>query len=240
MSKPHNRNRQVSTAVKLALMAGSLPLIASQSALAQEAEGEAAEFEEITVTGSRIPARNLISSSPVTTLSSDEIAFQGVTRIEDMLNRLPQVYADQTSTLANGATLTATVDLRGLGSERTLVLVNGRRLPSGCFLKKGFRPSFRRTSHIAAADSPASDTCSLPRWPVRYPAFFNTVKWEVSQSFGLSGPGVTRYRCFRSYVPVKRQERPTQQVEVVTKELAKRTPPAASRSIFGVSRCGWP
>ena len=71
------------------------------------------------------------SSSPVTTLNSDEIGFQGVTRIEDMLNRLPQVYADQTSTLANGATLTATVDLRGLGSERTLVLVNGRRLPSG-------------------------------------------------------------------------------------------------------------
>ena len=131
MSTPQNRNRHVSTAVKLALMAGSLPLLASQSALAQEAEDEAVGFEEITVTGSRIPARNLISSSPVTTLSSDEIAFQGVTRIEDMLNRLPQVYADQTSTLANGATLTATVDLRGLGSNRTLVLVNGRRLPSG-------------------------------------------------------------------------------------------------------------
>ena len=48
-----------------------------------------------------------------------------------MLNRLPQVYADQTSTLANGATQTATVDLRGLGSDRTLVLINGRRLPSG-------------------------------------------------------------------------------------------------------------
>ena len=48
-----------------------------------------------------------------------------------MLNRLPQVYADQTSTLANGATQTATVDLRGLGSDRTLVLVNGRRLPAG-------------------------------------------------------------------------------------------------------------
>jgi outer membrane receptor protein involved in Fe transport len=111
-------------------MAGSLPLIASQSVLAQEGE-EAVELEEITVTGSRIPARNLISSSPVTTLSADEIGFQGVTRVEDMLNRLPMVYADQTSTLANGATQTATVDLRGLGSERTLVLVNGRRLPSG-------------------------------------------------------------------------------------------------------------
>ena len=130
MSMPGKRNRHVSNAVKLGLMAGSLPLIASQSVLAQEGE-EAVELEEITVTGSRIPARNLISSSPVTTLSADEIGFQGVTRVEDMLNRLPMVYADQTSTLANGATQTATVDLRGLGSNRTLVLVNGRRLPSG-------------------------------------------------------------------------------------------------------------
>ncbi|HSM29169.1 MAG TPA: TonB-dependent receptor plug domain-containing protein, partial [Woeseiaceae bacterium] len=130
MSTSTDRNGHVSRAVKLALMAGSLPLVASQTAFAQEEEG-AAELEEITVTGSRIPARNLISSSPVTTLSSDEISFQGVTRIEDMLNRLPQVYADQTSTLANGATQTATVDLRGLGSDRTLVLLNGRRLPAG-------------------------------------------------------------------------------------------------------------
>jgi len=128
---PGKRNRHVSNAVKLALVAGSLPLIASQSVLAQEGEDEVAVLEEITVTGSRIPARNLISSSPVTTLSADEIGFQGVTRVEDMLNRLPMVYADQTSTLANGATQTATVDLRGLGSNRTLVLVNGRRLPSG-------------------------------------------------------------------------------------------------------------
>jgi outer membrane receptor protein involved in Fe transport len=130
MSTPIDRNRHVSKAVKLALMAGALPLVTSQSAFAQEQE-EAADIEEITVTGSRIPARNLISSSPVTTLSNEEISFQGVTRIEDMLNRLPQVYADQTSTLANGATQTATVDLRGLGSERTLVLLNGRRLPAG-------------------------------------------------------------------------------------------------------------
>ena len=130
MSMPRNRNGHVSSAVKLALMAGSLPLVASQSALAQEGE-DAVELEEITVTGSRIPARNLISASPVTTVSSEEIALQGVTRVEDMLNRLPQVYASQTGTQANGATQTATVDLRGLGSTRTLVLINGRRLPSG-------------------------------------------------------------------------------------------------------------
>ncbi|HSM30667.1 MAG TPA: TonB-dependent receptor plug domain-containing protein, partial [Woeseiaceae bacterium] len=116
--------------MKLALMAGSLPLVASQTALAQQGE-ESAELEEITVTGSRIPARNLISASPVTTVSQEEIAFQGVTRIEDMLNRLPQVAASQGANQANGATNTATVDLRGLGAERTLVLINGRRMPAG-------------------------------------------------------------------------------------------------------------
>ena len=136
MSMPRNRNGHVSNAVKLALMAGSLPLVASQTALAQQGE-EAAELEEITVTGSRIPARNLISASPVTTVSQEEIAFQGVTRIEDMLNRLPQVAASQGSNQANGATNTATVDLRGLGSNRTLVLMNGRRLPSGSPLGGG-------------------------------------------------------------------------------------------------------
>jgi len=136
MSMPRNRNGHVSNAVKLALMAGSLPLVASQTVLAQEGE-EAVELEEITVTGSRIPARNLISASPVTTVSQEEIAFQGVTRIEDMLNRLPQVYASQGANQANGATNTATVDLRGLGAERTLVLLNGRRLPSGSPLGGG-------------------------------------------------------------------------------------------------------
>ena len=47
------------------------------------------------------------------------------------VERLPQVFAGQGSTYANGATGTATVNLRGLGSSRTLVLVNGRRLPAG-------------------------------------------------------------------------------------------------------------
>ena len=48
-----------------------------------------------------------------------------------MLNNLPQVFADQGGNVSNGATGTATVNLRGLGAERTLVLVNGRRLPAG-------------------------------------------------------------------------------------------------------------
>ena len=56
---------------------------------------------------------------------------QGVTKIEDLVNQLPQAFAAQNATVANGSTGTATVNLRGLGSARTLVLVDGRRLPYG-------------------------------------------------------------------------------------------------------------
>ncbi len=48
-----------------------------------------------------------------------------------MLNNLPQVFADQGGSVSNGSTGTATVNLRNLGAERTLVLVNGRRMPQG-------------------------------------------------------------------------------------------------------------
>jgi outer membrane receptor protein involved in Fe transport len=51
--------------------------------------------------------------------------------VENLLNNLPQVFAAQGATISNGATGTATVNLRGLGAVRTLVLVNGRRLPAG-------------------------------------------------------------------------------------------------------------
>lgn len=131
MTMPRS-NGHVSRAVKLALMAGSIPLITtSQFAFGQEDEDQVEELEEITVTGSRIPARNLVSSSPVTTVDADAIAFQGVTRIEDLLNSLPMVTPTQTAGVSNGASGTATVDLRGLTAVRTLVLQNGRRLPAG-------------------------------------------------------------------------------------------------------------
>jgi iron complex outermembrane receptor protein len=59
------------------------------------------------------------------------VKMQGVTRTEDLLNSLPQVMAGQSSGVSNGSTGTATVNLRGLGSARTLVLVDGRRVMPG-------------------------------------------------------------------------------------------------------------
>ncbi|HWA92566.1 MAG TPA: TonB-dependent receptor [Rhizomicrobium sp.] len=80
------------------------------------------------MTGSRIPQVGLYSSSPVTAVNQQEIKNEGTVGVETLLNNLPSVFADFTQTASNGATGQATVDLRGLGSTRTLVLVNGSRL----------------------------------------------------------------------------------------------------------------
>lgn len=109
-------------------------LLVAAPAMAQDAAAAGAteaQPEEIVVTGSRIPQANLESAAPVTVISSQDIKLQGTTKVEDMLNSLPSVYASQASTLANGADGTASVDLRGLGTTRTLALVNGRRLLPG-------------------------------------------------------------------------------------------------------------
>jgi outer membrane receptor protein involved in Fe transport len=87
--------------------------------------------QDIVITGTRIPQPNLTSASPVTVISSQEVKLQGTTRTEDLINSLPQSFAAQGSNVSNGSTGTATVNLRGLGSVRTLVLINGRRLMAG-------------------------------------------------------------------------------------------------------------
>ncbi|WP_223469163.1 TonB-dependent receptor domain-containing protein [Massilia soli] len=111
------------------MFASGLVLGSMQVASAQEAAEPA--MQRVEVTGSRIPTLNTEGASPVTTLSAKDIKIDGVRNVEDMLNNLPQVFAAQGSSISNGATGTATVSLRGLGSDRTLVLVNGKRLPAG-------------------------------------------------------------------------------------------------------------
>jgi len=102
-----------------------------QPAPAPAAAQPADEGEAIVVTGSRIPSPNLTGTSPVTVINSAEVRLQGTTRTEDLINSLPQAFANQGGNLSNGATGTATVDLRGLGPSRTMVLINGRRLQAG-------------------------------------------------------------------------------------------------------------
>lgn len=113
-------------ALQTTIIAGIAGLGFSQVALAQDAEEEARQ-KTVTVTGSRILNSNLTSSSPITNVSSDDLTLSNTVNAEQFLNELPQVIPGFDSTSNNPGIGEATVDLRGLGSNRTLVLVNGRR-----------------------------------------------------------------------------------------------------------------
>ena len=93
--------------------------------------GASPAVQEVVVTGSHIPRPGLTSVSPLTSLSQTQISAQGLLRVEDLISRLPQAYVGQGSNVTNAATGTATVDLRQLGAERTLVLIDGKRLMPG-------------------------------------------------------------------------------------------------------------
>ena len=119
------KKRQLSIAVAAAL---STTLI-SGLAFGQEADET---VEEILVTGTRIATTDGFgATSPVTVVSAENIKNLGFVNIEQVLNSLPSIETSQNANISNGSTGTATVDLRGLGSNRTLVLVNGRRMTAG-------------------------------------------------------------------------------------------------------------
>ncbi|TXH93452.1 MAG: TonB-dependent receptor [Rheinheimera sp.] len=127
-------NNKTANAVRIALAFGAASTAAftSASVSAQEQTEEAKEkVERIEVTGSRIKRVDVETASPVQITSSEDIKLSGFTKIEDLMNSLPQIEASETSFQANGASGNATLDLRGMGAQRTLVLVNGRRLQPG-------------------------------------------------------------------------------------------------------------
>lgn len=113
------------------IITGAAMLAFAAPAMAQSQEPAADEVAEIVVTGSRIPQANLVTTSPVTQVTGEDIDVAGVTRVEDLITQLPQAFASQNSTVSNGASGTATVSLRNLGSDRTLVLIDGRRMGYG-------------------------------------------------------------------------------------------------------------
>jgi len=131
-------NRKLQFAIRAALAAAAatsvVPMAMAQTVAATTSTTTASDatLQEVVVTGSRIAvAPNDISISPITTVTSVDIAQTGLIRTEDILNSLPQVTAEQGSGLAISSVGVATVSLRGLGSERTLVLVDGRRMNPG-------------------------------------------------------------------------------------------------------------
>ncbi|GAA0855879.1 TonB-dependent receptor plug domain-containing protein [Aliiglaciecola litoralis] len=124
--------------VKLAFLLGSVSPLAlmSHSATAQEStDAASANVEKISVTGSRIKREELVASSPINIIDEVSIEITGANNVAAFLNELPSAgVPGTTDTASNFRTSTTglnTVDLRNLGSNRTLILVNGRRHVGG-------------------------------------------------------------------------------------------------------------
>jgi len=99
--------------------------------VAAQADADGEMIEEVYVTGSRIRTGRQAPSIPVDVVSADQIKLSGFQNVEEVLNNMPQFVPSRTastnSTANPTATGAATLDLRGLGATRSLVLVNGRR-----------------------------------------------------------------------------------------------------------------
>ncbi len=114
---------QISLAIAAALGASVPGYVSAQS--------DASLVEEVIITGSRLTRSNVTSATPLIQIGAQEIDSRGIARVEDVVNILPNVFVAQTAEVANGASGTSTLNLRGLGQNRTLVLVDGKRLPFG-------------------------------------------------------------------------------------------------------------
>jgi iron complex outermembrane recepter protein len=124
---------EIQRAVRFALLMGAAAstTLATQTVVAQEQDAEAASssLDTVTVTGSRIRRQDYEASSPVVTIGADVFAQAGTQQIEQVLNELPQLVPSVTTTSnnpSNGGQ--ANINLRGLGTQRTLVLLDGLRL----------------------------------------------------------------------------------------------------------------
>jgi len=114
--------------LRSAVLAGAITAICTP-ALAQDSEGnDGLEIEEIITTGTRIRNQNVVAASPVTTIGEEEINLKQTPNIERIFRDLPITIPGDGENVNNGTRGQATLDLRGLGPERSLILIDGKRL----------------------------------------------------------------------------------------------------------------
>lgn len=127
-----SRTSSIRRAVRFALAssAAAAASVAAPPVHAQEGDEAARPIEEVVITGTRIRRVDEETASPVFVLDTSAIANSGVQTLGDLIQRVPAVSGAATNPQVNngGGTGESNVELRGLGSQRTLVLLNGRRI----------------------------------------------------------------------------------------------------------------
>jgi outer membrane receptor protein involved in Fe transport len=113
-------------AVRYALLASALPAGLHISAAVAQEEGAAPE--ELIVTGTRITVPGVVSSSPIYSVGAAEIQIQQQPEVEKILRVLPITKPNDGQNVNNGTAGVSTIDLRGLGAQRNLILIDGKRI----------------------------------------------------------------------------------------------------------------
>ncbi|WP_066960160.1 TonB-dependent receptor domain-containing protein [Microbulbifer sp. Q7] len=127
------KGNTLSMAIRGAILAtvGITPAFAQEDTQVVDASTiDDSTIEQVTVTGSRIARPNAVSATPVTTLTAEDISLSGETNLGDFLNTMPALrstFSGQNSGRFIGTVGLNLLDLRGLGTSRTLVLQDGRR-----------------------------------------------------------------------------------------------------------------
>ncbi|MCG9696329.1 TonB-dependent receptor [Shewanella sp. Isolate11] len=120
-------NTILAKAVRYALIGGAATAALSAPAVYAAADDE--KVERIEVTGSRIKRTDMETATPVTVMSADDMAKQGFNNIQDALQSLTSTTGAMTTQEVHGFTPAASsISLRGAGANRTLTLINGKRL----------------------------------------------------------------------------------------------------------------
>ena len=117
------QEKTLSRAVRL-VVSGGLLMGASTLAFAQEGE----KIQAVQITGTRITSPGATSNNPISSISAEEIKASQPVAVEEFFKDLPASVPAVGPGTNNGTAGAATIDLRGLGTNRTLVLVNGRRV----------------------------------------------------------------------------------------------------------------
>jgi iron complex outermembrane recepter protein len=116
------------TALPAAVAAAAIAMAATPAAAQPAAESAQAGVQRLTVTGTRIKSLALSATSPVVQFNSDQIGLLRAATVEDFSSQLPQLAGGVNGSTARSDGFGAqTLDLRGLGQNRTLVLINGSR-----------------------------------------------------------------------------------------------------------------
>ncbi|MEL6826983.1 MAG: TonB-dependent receptor [Pseudomonadota bacterium] len=116
------------------VIAGAMVGLCAIPATAQETDAETSASDDdlrqstVIITGTRIQAPGIVSSSPITTVDQEEFALTGAVEVERLFRDLPIALPGDNQNVNNGTSGATTVDLRGLDANRTLVLVDGKRM----------------------------------------------------------------------------------------------------------------